>query len=124
MFKAVVLLKKKPGMTIEDFVEYYESTHAKLGERVLPTAERYFRRYLTPYPTPQPDPGQEPDYDVITEIWYKDRATFEASMMSLTNPVIAKEIAEDEEKLFDRSKIHIFTVEECESKLGGGTKNT
>ena len=46
MFKAVVLLKRKPGMTFEDFVTYYESTHAKIGERVLPTAERYFRRLL------------------------------------------------------------------------------
>jgi len=124
MIKVVVLLKKKSGMTDEDFVKYYESTHSKLGERVLPTAERYFRRYLTPYPTPQPEQGQESEYDAITEIWYQDRATFEASMTSLTEPVIAKEIAEDEENLFDRSKIRIFTVEEHESQLGSSVEKT
>ena len=90
MFKAVVLLKRKAGMTFEDFVNYYESTHAKLGERVVPTAERYIRRYLTPYPTPEPEQGQEPDYDAITEIWFKDRATFEAAMSSLDDPVYCR----------------------------------
>ncbi len=120
MFKTVVLLKRKPGMTFEDFVTYYESTHAKLGERVLPTAERYVRRYLTPYSRLQSEQAQEPDYDVITEVWYKDRATFEAAMSSLSDPIIATEIAEDEERLFDRSKIRFFTVEERESQLGEG----
>jgi uncharacterized protein (TIGR02118 family) len=115
MYKTIVLIKRKPGMTFADFMTYYEGTHAKLGERVLPTADRYFRRYLTPYTGLERGPEQEPDYDVITEIWFKDRATFETAMSQLRESDIAKEIEEDEKQLFDRSRIHFFTVEECES---------
>lgn len=115
MFKAVFLLKRKPGTTMEEFRAYYETSHRLLGERVLPTAERYFRRYLTPF---SPDPGapaQEQEFDVITEIWFKDRATFDAAMASLGDPSTAQEIMEDEARFMDRSRIRLFTVEECES---------
>lgn len=118
MFKAIFLLKRKPGMTFEDFKSYYETTHARLGERVLPSAERYFRRYLMPFPEPEGGVRPETAYDVITEIWFKDRATFEAAVAALGEPEIQREIVEDEERLMDRSKIHLFTVEEWESDLG------
>ncbi len=117
MFKVVFLLKKKAGMTTEAFKAYYEGTHARLGKRVLPTAERYFRRFLTPFPPPGPGEAVDSDVDVITEIWFKDRATFEAAMQELQQPTIAAEIAADEEHLFDRSKIRAFTVDEHESSL-------
>jgi uncharacterized protein (TIGR02118 family) len=115
MFKAVFLLKRKPGTTMEEFREYYETSHRKLGERVLPTAQRYVRRYLTPF---SPDPGappQEPEFDVITEIWFEDRAAFETAIASLGEPSTAREIMEDEARFMDRSRIRLFTVEECES---------
>ncbi len=115
MFKVVFLLKKKAGMSPEAFRAYYEGTHAKLGERVVPTAERYFRRFLTPFPPPAPGQMVDSDVDVITELWFKDRAAFDAAMQELQEPAIAAEIAADEENLFDRSKIRAFTVEEYES---------
>ena len=118
MFKAVFLLKKRPGMSVDDFKAYYEDTHAKLGERVLPTAERYVRRYLTPFPPVTPGQASEQDVDVITEIWFKDRATFEGAVAKLQEPEIAAEITADEERLLDRSRIRLFTVEERESPLG------
>ena len=117
MIKTVFLLKKRPGMSTEEFRAYYENTHARIGERVLPTAERYFRRFLNPFPPPAPGQAVENDVDVITEIWFKDRATFDAAMAHLQEPAIAALIAADEENLFDRSKIRAFTVEERESSL-------
>ena len=120
MLKAVFLLKRKPGMTFEEFKSYYETTHALLGERVLPTAVRYIRRYLVPYPDSEDGSRVDTDYDVITEIWFKNRADFDAAITMLAEPNIQKEIAEDEERLMDRSKIQLFTVEEYESDLGNG----
>ena len=120
MFKSVFLLKRKPGTTMEEFKAYYETSHRKLGEKVLPTAERYFRRYLTPF---SPDPGalaEEQEFDVITEVWFKDRATFEAAFARLGEPSTAQEIMEDESRFMDRGKIRLFTVEECESVIEGG----
>lgn len=113
-----MLLKRRPGMSFEEFVAYYESTHAKLGVRALPTAQRYFRRFLTPYP----DASIETDVDVITEIWFKDRATLDAAMAHLQDQVLAQEIAADEERLFDRSKMRFFVVDERESVLSDGSE--
>jgi len=118
MFKAVFLLKRKPGTTMEEFRTYYETSHRKLGERVLPTAERYFRRYLTPFSADNSPAADEQEFDVITEVWFKDKATFEAAIASLGKPGTSEEIVEDELRFMDRSKIRLFTVDECESDLG------
>ncbi len=120
MFKAVVLLKRKPGMSFEDFVAYYESHHRLLGEKWVPTQTRYVRRYIRPV-SRNPITGETPhtDYDVLTEMWFESRAAFDAAMAQLSNPQAASEIAADEELLFDRSRICLCEIEEHESVLGG-----
>jgi hypothetical protein len=117
MFKVVMLMKRRPGMTPEAFKDYYETTHARIGERVLPTAERYFRRFLTPLGPPAAGPELEPVADVITEIWFKDHATYEATMLALAEPATIAEIVADEENLFDRTSIRMYAVDERESDL-------
>ncbi|MEN3976438.1 EthD domain-containing protein [Emcibacter sp. SYSU 3D8] len=117
MFKTVCLLKRRQGMSFEDFVTYYETHHRKIGEKVLPTCVRYMRRYLRPVPNPVTGEAAELDYDVLTEMWFETREAFEAAMTALSAPEVAAEIAEDEEKLFDRSKNRFCTIEEHESKL-------
>jgi hypothetical protein len=118
MFKAVCLLKRRPGMSFDEFVSYYESNHRKLGEKWVPTQTRYIRRYLRPVGK-NPITGEAPvtEYDVLTEMWFETREAFEAAMTALSNPEASAEIAADEDKLFDRSKICLCTVEECESQL-------
>ena len=117
MFKTVCLLKRRQGMSFEDFVAYYETYHRRIGEKVLPTCRRYMRRYLRPVPNPLTGEVVELDYDVLTEMWFETREAFEAAMVALSVPEIAAEIAEDEERLFDRSKNRFCTIEEHESTL-------
>ena len=51
MFKTVGLLKRRPGMSVEDFRSYYESNHRVIGEKYLTgNAVRYVRRFLDPAP--------------------------------------------------------------------------
>ena len=66
MIKMIFMLKRRPGMSREEFVRYYESTHAKLGEKHVRNAARYVRRYLKGLPEPFTGTVREPDYDVIT----------------------------------------------------------
>lgn len=115
MFKTVIMLKRKPGMSFEDFKDYYESHHRKLGEKVLPSGIHYVRRYLQPVPNPVTGEVTELEFDVLTEVWYESREAFEAAMVALSEPEIAAEVAEDEEKLFDRTKNRFCTIEEHES---------
>jgi len=110
----ITLLKRRQGMSREDFRTYYESTHRRIGERVLKGyATRYVRRYLTPAD------GEDElcDADVVMEIDFPDEATRRAWLASLTDKSLA-EIASDEERLFDRSRIRTFSVTECASDMG------
>jgi hypothetical protein len=120
MIKMVTLLKRKPGMSMDEFINYYETKHSKIGEKYLSShAVRYFRRYLRPLPESIIPTPMEQYYDVVMEIWFPDISALSATFEVLMKPEVQKEIIEDERKLFDRSKIHVYLVEEHESKLTG-----
>ncbi len=118
MFKVMVLIKRKPGMSIEDFIAYYETTHAPLGISKVPNMKRYVRHFLRPYGNDVYSADDEAPYDVLTELWFDDEADFEQGMAYLTDPDTAAIIAADEEKLFDRSSIRFTVMEDHESDLG------
>ncbi len=110
MIKFVSLLKRRPGMSFEEFVTYYETRHAVLGAEHLPGAQHYERRFLRPVPHPI-DGSLREDYDCITELWFDDREAMEKSFAHLGEPDIAALFAEDEEKLFDRSRSLCYVVD-------------
>lgn len=118
MFKTLTLLKRRPDIDRAEFIRRYETGHAKLGERLLRgRAVRYVRRYLVPVPNPETGAVEEPDHDVVMEIWYPDRATWEVTMAMLSAPEVMAEIVADEETLFDRAKNRFFLIEEHDSTL-------
>lgn len=85
---------------------------------LLPELRRYFRRYVTPMKHPVTGETQAGfDYDVVMETWFDDQAAFDRTMARLASPEIAAEIAEDEERLFDRSRIQSVIVDEVETTL-------
>lgn len=115
MFKTLTLLKRRPGLSMAEFIAYYESAHARIGEKYLGGhALRYRRRFL--HSLTDPEPADKP-YDVAMEIWFEDRAAFDRTMRLLREPAAAAEIAEDEERLFDRPHNRTFFLEEHESDL-------
>jgi hypothetical protein len=114
VFTRITLLKRRPGMSVEAFRAYYETHHRLIGERVLGGfALRYVRRYVAPV-------GPElalPDFDVITEISFPDRAAHDRCVAALSEPGVAQWVMADEDRLFDRAAMKVFTVEETESAL-------
>jgi len=114
----VTLLKRKPGMSMDEFINYYETKHSKIGEKYLsPHAVRYVRRYFRPLPESIIPTPMDQHYDVVMEIWFPDDAALAAAFTDLMKPEVQREIIEDESKLFDRTRIHFYLVEEHESKL-------
>jgi hypothetical protein len=111
----ITLLKRREGMSKADFIAYYEGHHRRIGEQVLAGyATRYVRRFLHPM-----DGADQPcDADVVMEIDFPDEATRDACFAALSDPATAAMIAEDEERLFDRSRIRSFSVEERASVMG------
>lgn len=119
MLKVVTFLKRCAGMTHEEFRDYYENHHAPFGVNfLLPDVKRYIRRYVTPIDNPITNSeGGGFDYDVIMETWFEDRAGFERTMKRLSQPDVAAQVAADEDKIFDRSRIQSVLVDEFETDL-------
>ena len=110
----ITLLKRRKGMSKADFIDYYETQHSKIGEQVLSGyATRYVRRFLHPLD----GEDQDCDYDVVMEIDFPDQARVDAFFANVQQPDIVAMITEDEEKLFDRSRIRVFTIVESSSEL-------
>ena len=118
MIKMIFLLKRKAGLTREEFIARYEGGHAKLGEKHVTNAVRYVRRYLEPVPELFTGDTIEPDHDVITELWFEDQEQYEIAMKRLAQPEVVAEIVEDEETIFDRDKHRVFMVDEHDSACG------
>ena len=115
-FKILLLMKRRPGMSVEAFRNYYENVHVPLATRHGASMSRYVRRYLDPRPHPETGVNELP-YGVIPELWFDDEATFRASLEHLTTSTMPDEVVDDERKLFDRSSFRIATVVECETDM-------
>jgi hypothetical protein len=116
MYKILMFMKRRPGMSPEAFRDYYENHHAPLCQKyVSPGVRRYIRRFVTPHPNPETGADDELQFDVITEIWIEDEAIFRGTVKYLATSTMPDEVVEDEKRLFDRSKTRMATVVEFES---------
>ncbi len=123
MIKQVVFLKKRPDITMEEFIDYYENQHSQLSKKLdapppLPNAQRYVRRYITPEPNPLTGEVIHPGYDCVMEIWWNSREDFEAAMKGLGNPEHLEARKADELKLFATNSNPVCTVIEYDSPVG------
>jgi hypothetical protein len=112
MHKLLLFMKRKPGMSVAAFRDYYETRHVPLCMKYMAGAERYLRRYL------EPAPGMpEPEFDVITELWFAGRAPVDAIVATMAKDAMPADVIADELNLFDRSKTRVHAVHECETAL-------
>lgn len=112
MYKSIALLKCKPGLSREAFIDYYESRHVPLIRSLLPQVCGYRRNFIRPEGAYSNEAAAERDFDVITEIWFADQAAYDAAMALSAQPDIGGRIAEDEENFLDRSHTRMFVVDE------------
>jgi uncharacterized protein (TIGR02118 family) len=109
MIKAISFLKRKPGISREEFARHYEEVHAPLAMKHFP-----FKRYVRNYVIGDPD-ADVPGFDCITEVWFETMEDCEAAAeFSMSEDY--KVISDDEEKFMDRSSIVAFLVEEMVSE--------
>jgi uncharacterized protein (TIGR02118 family) len=116
MRKALVFLKKKDGISRDEFIDYYENTHVPLIRELLPSISEYRRNYLNLDATPsahgRTNSSAHPGFDVVTEIWFTDEEAFEAFVADIGRPEMAARIAEDELNFLDRSANRTIGVDE------------
>ena len=124
MFKQICFFRKRPDMSLEEFMDYYENQHSQLAKKAglkpaLPDAQRYVRRYLRPEKNPVTGQVIDPGYDCIMEIWWNSREEFEASQRIISDPARLPIIKEDETNLFASHDNPVCSViEEYDSPMG------
>lgn len=114
-YKILLFMKRREGMSVAAFRDYYETRHVPLCERYSSGVARYLRRYIDPQPHPETGPAAELPFDVITELWFGDEAVLNGTLRYLTTTIMPDIITADEAQLFDRTSFRIATVVECES---------
>lgn len=81
-YKGIVLLKRKKGTRKEDLLDWLIDRHAHYG-RAVDSIYRYTGSLIVA-PGPRYEfEGGEPPFDLINEIWCKDRETLERAYAEL-----------------------------------------
>jgi uncharacterized protein (TIGR02118 family) len=118
VIKVVTCIKRKPGMSVEDFQAYWRARHPAVVVR-LPGVRRYIQSHtrIAGY-------GKgEPIYDGIAEVWLEDGKAMHA--LRGTQELAAVEA--DEVRFIDRATTRVIATDEHVIKDGpappGGVKN-
>ena len=129
MLKQLCFFRKRPDMTMDEFMDYYENQHSQLAKKMgaqpaIPNAVRYVRRYLVPEKNPVTGQIHDPGYDCIMEIWWNSREDFERSQAIISSPERLPMTKADEEKLFASHANPVVTCVEYDSPMGPGGEAT
>jgi uncharacterized protein (TIGR02118 family) len=84
IYKILLFMKRRPGMSVAGFQDYYENTHVPLCAKYISGICGYTRRYLTPQPNPDTGETGELPFDVITELAFDDEATYRRTVAYLS----------------------------------------
>jgi uncharacterized protein (TIGR02118 family) len=77
MYKVIALLHRKPGVTPEEFADYWKHVHAPLVRSTLPGLRKYVLNFV------EPERGTEPPaYDGMVELHFDDRAAADRAFSS------------------------------------------
>ncbi|MBI2205674.1 MAG: EthD family reductase [Candidatus Rokubacteria bacterium] len=103
MIKIVAIVKRKPGMAVEPFQEYWRTRHADVV-RKLPGVRRYVQSHtlLAGYRK------GEPAWDGIAELWFDDTHALRA----LRGTPEQAAIDADEARFLDRSAMKMLATDE------------
>jgi uncharacterized protein (TIGR02118 family) len=118
-YKILLFMKRRPGMTVDAFRDYYENRHVPLCSKYVTNLKRYIRRYIEPQSHPETGPFDNPPFDVITELWFDDEALFKGTLNYITTTIMPDEVVADEKNLFDRTSFRIATLVEREGFPAG-----
>jgi hypothetical protein len=125
MMKAVVLIRRKPGVSKAEFQAHYEAHHAPLAMTYISPFLVDYRRsypleafsYADAVDDVEPANGSEFGYDCITELWFADRAQMDAMLAVLADPSVRDVLTEDEDRFLDRDTIVFLPCSETRTLI-------
>jgi uncharacterized protein (TIGR02118 family) len=106
MFKIIAFVCKRADLSMEAFIDHYETRHVPLIAQVAPKPLAYVRRYIR-REAPLGRRAGQVDFDAMTELWFADRAAYLEWMKAIGDP----RVAEDEARFLDRAGTRAYEVE-------------
>ena len=117
LFKILLFMKRRPGMSQDEFIQYYEEKHVPLALKYSQGMTAYKRQFVTPQAHFETGECSDLGFDVITELCYDDEKIFNSVLGYLATSPLADEVVEDEKNLFDRTTFRIATCTEYVTDL-------
>jgi 4-carboxymuconolactone decarboxylase len=122
MVKLIFLLKRKPGISKEQFREHYEGSHVKLAHRYIGHLLMAYRRFYPVFATPSPSKAPtgsdikpfEFEYDAITQMEVADDSAMKEMQRIFNDPGTNPVLAENEAKFLDRDATVMTICEEVD----------
>lgn len=124
MFKVIWMMRRKAGITHEQFRAHYENNHAMMGKKYFGHLwTEYRRNYVTSASggSPAPDGGFQPldlGYDCVAEWVFPSRAEYEELLRIAADPEIGREFFEDEARFLERSALVVMEVDMVDTGTG------
>jgi hypothetical protein len=120
MFKLIITVRKKAGLTVDEFSNYYKTRHLPFLGMTLPHTDRG-PKLMRLNIVKRDDPflkvvGDEradsnPPFDCITEIGFESREDAQAAMQTFFDPKYLDKVKQDERNFVDLQSIRYYVVE-------------
>jgi hypothetical protein len=114
MFKILLFVKRKAGLTREQFIDYYESRHVHLVRSKVPAARLYRRNYVREGAQVSGIVGASTaalGFDCVTEIGFATRAEAEEHIAAYLDPAINPTVVADENNFIEPGGLTFVLVE-------------
>jgi uncharacterized protein (TIGR02118 family) len=110
MIKLVYCIRKKPGLSDEEFFTYWGDVHGPIGARIPG-----IRKLVQSHAVAVPGDVREPDFDGVAELWFD---SIEALLAARKSPQW-RASTEDEANFIDPDGAAYLVTEEHEIPLSG-----
>ena len=117
MIKLTFCLKRKPGMSLAEFQDYWLNQHGPLVRSLADVLK--IRRYIQMHSTDDPlnaamaaARGTPEGYDGVAELWFDSLDTFRDNARSPEARAANQTLAEDEAKFIDLANSPVWVGEE------------
>jgi hypothetical protein len=111
MQKGIYFLQRRPGVTREEFITYYETVHRPLIMANLPRPLDFRRHFPVWSPSAQTR-SADGRFDSLTAITYESRQAFMDAFKRYSSSSFNPIVVEDEIKFIDRGRVSFVPVEE------------
>ena len=118
MKKMIIFIRRKPGISKSEFRAHYENVHAALVTSTFDSIGGYVRNYIEEEASSVGWAQQrEADFDVITELWFRDDQAYVEFLADLGNAEKVAPLRSDEATFLDSDTIQTFLVSESGTSL-------